>query len=230
MPRICSGGSAGIRLRNAGGINLYGFVGNDAIDEVDPFGLDNIYGSYTGGTWNNNVPNITLSGSVGGGPVNTQYNGGGLGDPIFLVGMMAGGPGWLVGGAVGSGAGWANALALFGAIALESYRDNNNHCSAALAGTVQSNGGNAPAHGGDVHNQMIDDYIDGLPENAVNIRKNQQQVDADGNNVGNNRPDLQYDIDGVHHNVEFDTNPDNSINHFNTINANDPASPIELFF
>ena len=30
---------------------------------------------------------------------------------------------------------------------------------------------------------------------AINIRKNQTQVDINGNKVGNNRPDIQYDID-----------------------------------
>ena len=78
-------------------------MGNDPKNEIDPYGLDNIYGGYSGGTYNNNVPNITLSGPVGGGPVNTQYNGGGLGDPLFLLTLEAGGPAWIVGGAVGGG-------------------------------------------------------------------------------------------------------------------------------
>lgn len=40
---------------------------------------------------------------------------------------------------------------------------------------------------------------------AQNIRKNQKQVDIDGNVVGNNRPDVQFDYNGVHTNVEYDT-------------------------
>jgi RHS repeat-associated protein len=93
-------------IREAGGINLYGYVQNNPINEIDPYGLDNIYGGYSGGTYNNNVPNITLSGSVGGGPVNTQFNGGGLQDPLFLLTLIAGGPAWAVGGAAEGGGGF----------------------------------------------------------------------------------------------------------------------------
>lgn len=93
-------------IREAGGINLYGYVQNNPLNEIDPYGLDNIYGGYSGGTYNNNVPNITLSGSVGGGPVNTQFNGGGLQDPLFLLTLIAGGPAWAVGGAAEGGGGF----------------------------------------------------------------------------------------------------------------------------
>jgi hypothetical protein len=82
-----------------GGINLYRAMDNDPVNEIDPYGLDNIYNM---GAANNAVPNITLSGPVGGGAVNTQFNGGGLGDPLFLIGGMTGGPGWLTGDVEGS--------------------------------------------------------------------------------------------------------------------------------
>ncbi len=72
-------------IQELGGINLYDYVLNDPINRIDPYGLDNIYNMAAG---NNAVPNITLSGSVNGGPVTTQYNGGGLGDPLFLIGGM----------------------------------------------------------------------------------------------------------------------------------------------
>ena len=82
-----------------GNLYPYAFVENDPVNEIDPYGLDNIYGGSNGGTWNNNVPNITLSGPLGGGPVNTRYNGGGLGDPIFLLTLESGPPAWLFGAA-----------------------------------------------------------------------------------------------------------------------------------
>lgn len=39
----------------------------------------------------------------------------------------------------------------------------------------------------------------------TNIRKNQKQVDIDGNVVGNNRPDIQFDKQGKHTNIEYYT-------------------------
>lgn len=59
-------------------------------------------------------------------------------------------------------------------------------------------------YGGVQHNQAIDEYISDLPKVATNIRKNQVQVDVNGNMVGNNRPDIQYNLDGTHYNVEFE--------------------------
>ncbi len=56
----------------------------------------------------------------------------------------------------------------------------------------------------------------------TNIRKNQQQVDVNGDRVGTNRPDIQYDQNGVHHNVEYDTNSRASTNHQTRVTANDP--------
>jgi hypothetical protein len=61
-----------------------------------------------------------------------------------------------------------------------------------------------------------------------NIRKNQQQVDAKGNKVGTNRPDIQYDKNGTHYCVEFDTNPSNGSRHDAAIQKNDPAANVEL--
>jgi hypothetical protein len=61
-----------------------------------------------------------------------------------------------------------------------------------------------------------------------NIRKNQQQVDVNGNKVGTNRPDVQYDQGGCHTCVEFDTVPRNSKRHGEVIRGNDPKSKVEL--
>jgi RHS repeat-associated protein len=48
-------------IGECGGVNLYRMNNNNPIDEIDPLGLDNMYGAVSGGTWNNNVPNVTLS-------------------------------------------------------------------------------------------------------------------------------------------------------------------------
>jgi flagellar basal body rod protein FlgB len=87
-----------------------------------------------------------------------------------------------------------------------------------------ANGGNAPPHGGTGHNQTLDDHIKILQQTdgVTNIRKNQQQVDANGNRVRTNRPDIQYDQNNVHYNVEFDTSSKGSANHQTRVTANDP--------
>jgi RHS repeat-associated protein len=95
---------------------------------------------------------------------------------------------------------------------------------------ARPNGGIAANHGGTAHNDAIDGRIRELRSDSSvsNIRKNQQQVDANGNRVGTNRPDLQYDQSGCHRCVEFDTVPRNSTRHGDVIRANDPKTKIEL--
>ena len=61
-----------------------------------------------------------------------------------------------------------------------------------------------------------------------NIRKNQAQVDVNGNKVGSNRPDVQYDMNGQHMNVEFDIKPENGLQHQQTIQNNDPNTKVIL--
>ena len=56
-------------IGEAGGINLYGFVGNNPINAIDPDGLDSMVPGVNG-TYNNSVPAVTLTGPVGG-PVNS---------------------------------------------------------------------------------------------------------------------------------------------------------------
>jgi RHS repeat-associated protein len=95
---------------------------------------------------------------------------------------------------------------------------------------ARPNGGIAPRHGGTAHNDAIDQRVRELRSDpsVSSIRKNQQQVDASGNKVGTNRPDLQYDQGGCHRCVEFDTVPRNSTRHGDVIRANDPKTKIEL--
>ncbi|WP_208852115.1 hypothetical protein [Mixta intestinalis] len=89
---------------------------------------------------------------------------------------------------------------------------------------AKANNGIAPKHGGVGHNEAIDQHIEGLQntEGVTDIRKNQQQVDVNGNKVGNNKPDIQYNKDGVNYNIEYDTSTRASRKHEKVIKANDP--------
>ncbi len=90
---------------------------------------------------------------------------------------------------------------------------------------IKPNGGNAAKHGGTEHNRRIDKMVGYLKNDPKvdQIRKNQAQVDFGAKNkVGRNRPDLQYDRDGKHYNIEWDTNPRASARHQTTVSGNDP--------
>ncbi len=92
------------------------------------------------------------------------------------------------------------------------------------------NGGTGKPHGNAKHDGMINAKVDQLKNDPTvsNIRKNQTQVDASGNRVGNNRPDVQYDQDGVHHCIEYDTVQPNGPKHANVISTNDPKAVVQL--
>ncbi len=92
------------------------------------------------------------------------------------------------------------------------------------------NNGNAKPHGGEKHNGAIDQKVEQVKKDpsVTNIRKNQQQVDVNGKNAGRNRPDVQYDKKGRHHNVEFDNSKKASEKHGTTIKQNDPNAKVEL--
>ena len=110
-----------------------------------------------------------------------------------------------------------------------SYKDAKTIGNAAngISRRILPNGGNAKPHGGKKHNDAIDEYKKKLKESGgnSNIRKNQKQVDASGNTVGNNRPDIQYDDENsVHHNIEFDSSAKHSARHKRTIESNDGQS------
>ena len=110
-----------------------------------------------------------------------------------------------------------------------SYKDAKTIGNAAngISRRILPNGGNAKPHGGKKHNDAIDEYIKKLKESGgnSNIRKNQKQVDASGNTVGNNRPDIQYDDENsVYHNIEFDSSAKHSARHKRTIESNDGQS------
>ena len=93
-----------------------------------------------------------------------------------------------------------------------------------------ANGGVAKPHGGTAHDAAIDTEIARLQQDpaVTNIRKNQQQVDINGNKVGTNRPDIQFDKNGRHHCIEFDMNPSNGGRHETVIQKNDPNAQVQL--
>lgn len=76
----------------------------------------------------------------------------------------------------------------------------------------------------DSDNDEIDKRIGKLKKDpeVTNIRKNQTQVDKNGNQVVKNRPDIQYDKNGKHHNVEYDNNPKQMNHHRQQVPQNDP--------
>ena len=95
---------------------------------------------------------------------------------------------------------------------------------------ILPNEGKGKPHGGEMHNKAIDDYIENIrKDNTVEeIRKNQRQVDIEGNTVGRNRPDVKYNKDEIHYNVEFDTKESSSEFHKKVIEQNDLKSKNEF--
>ena len=97
---------------------------------------------------------------------------------------------------------------------------------ASTALGAAANGGNAPKHGGNNHNDRIDNWVQKVRNDpqVSNIRKNQWQVDVNGNTVGRNRPDLQFDRNGRHYNLEWDNSARASRNHRRVVTRNDPSA------
>ncbi|PPI51989.1 hypothetical protein C5D35_10815 [Rathayibacter toxicus] len=63
----------------------------------------------------------------------------------------------------------------------------------------------------------------------MDIRVDQQQINAAGVRVGLNRPDLQYTKNGIRYYVEWDSvSSDRGLKHASRILANDPNARITL--
>ena len=103
------------------------------------------------------------------------------------------------------------------------------HAARAARPGPAPNQGIAKPHGGPAHDGAIDRRIEELKTDpsVTNIRKNQVQVDVEGRRVGNNRPDVQFDRCGIHHCVEYDTRPRNSVRHGQVIQQRDPNAVFE---
>ena len=93
-----------------------------------------------------------------------------------------------------------------------------------------ANQGKAPQHGSEEHNVEVDKEVERMKQGDYkDIRKNQTQVDAKGNKVGNNRPDVQgINQKGEREYVEIDKNPRSSQRHGEVIKGNDPNGKIIL--
>ena len=92
-------------------------------------------------------------------------------------------------------------------------------------GWTKANDGVFTSHGGSDHEIAIRNRVQELKDQgARNIRVNQQQVDVTGQKKGTNRPDIQYDLNDVHHNEEFDTKKSSSDKHKKVIAKNDPKA------
>jgi len=91
-----------------------------------------------------------------------------------------------------------------------------------------ANNGEAPQHGSEDHDKAINDQAEkNKQEGHTDIRKNQVQVDANGNVVGKNRPDLQStDPNGKRHTYEYDKSQKRSDAHVSKIKGNDPNTEI----
>jgi hypothetical protein len=78
--------------------------------------------------------------------------------------------------------------------------------------------------------QVQRDIADIRAANGRDIRVNQQQVNANGQRVGVNRPDLQYtDANGRRINIEYDTpSSTRGPGHQTRILSNDPSSVVIL--
>nr|WP_228530548.1 MULTISPECIES: toxin TcdB middle/N-terminal domain-containing protein [Myxococcaceae] len=154
----------------------------------------------------------------------------------YMAGELAGG---FVGGAVGGYAGSRAGKALAGAMRappveppgprLPQDVDVNPTAPRANNG-VGSNGqqapiGKSPAQAA----ELARDIRAARAKGATDIRVNQQQVNAAGERVGINRPDLQYTLNGKRFNVEYDSpSSGRGPGHEARIKANDPNAHVEL--
>ncbi len=105
---------------------------------------------------------------------------------------------------------------------------NSDKTTPAKPSAPPGNGGTTKTpHGSDEHNAKVDKVIQKMRDDAYgDIRKDQAQVDANGNKVGNNRPDAQgtNPATGQREHVEVDRDPRRGDQHEQDIKRNDPNS------
>ena len=92
-------------------------------------------------------------------------------------------------------------------------------------GARPANNGVSPPHGSPAHDARVRKIASSMKKNKwEDVRVNQQQVDAKGNVVGRNRPDVQgtHPETGQRVNIEIDTSESGSLRHQRVVPANDP--------
>ena len=94
------------------------------------------------------------------------------------------------------------------------------------------NGGTTETpHGSPEHDAKVNEEVQKMRDkNYGDIRKNQTQVDAQGNKVGNNRPDVQgtNPETGQREHVDVDRDPNRGVQHDQDIRRNDRAAKCTL--
>jgi RHS repeat-associated protein len=200
-----------------GGLNLFGFTQNSPIHRVDPFGLTSGSLPETGGTA---AIGSGVGGSVGAAAGNivrgvrdmvNAYNNiqnftdmvsGGFDetedDDEFLIEMMA---------------------------AANNSMSKRGSTGSKSVGTSPGGSPLGPQHGGNKHWDRITKIAKAMINKGwTDVRINKRQVDAKGNEVGLNRPDISgvNPITQQRHNIEIDSTRASSRHHQTVVNKNDP--------
>ena len=222
------------------GANWFAYVNNDPVNYVDLWGL--LAGEPERGFWSKVLDGVQTGLDVVGfvpgfGEIADGINalislgrGDVAGAALSAMSMV---PVW--GDAVGKGGKIARAAIKHGDKVLEAgtkLLDDANVTKKIFGNAPPANNGVAPRHGSIEHDARIQQKLGELSAEGVNmknVRKNQQQVDANGNKVGTNRPDLQWtDSEGKRHYWEIDRSKSSSIKHGETIQRNDPSGIVHL--
>jgi RHS repeat-associated protein len=200
-------------------LNMYAYSGNDPTNKTDP----------SGETWADLLTDPQAPSAA------AQVLGG--------VGLIILGGGGDAGSAAaeGASAGVATPLAVPAAIVstglITSGAVATAHGASILSNIVNKN---APAgnggttetpHGSPEHDAQVNQEVQKMrDQNYTDIRKDQAQVDANGNKVGNNRPDVQgtNPKTGQREHVEVDRDPKRGAKHERDIMRNDPSAKCTL--
>ena len=174
-------------------LDLYAYVGGDPINRSDPTGKNPAVATAAG-------IGCAITAEIG------CVEGAAIG-----AGIVIGGTAIIVGGV------W-----VWDHIHHNEQTDDGDTTDAPTA--PEANNGDGPKHGGDDHNDAVDNDIKDMRDKGyTDIRKNQTQVNANGQKVGNNRPDAQGTRpDGTREYREQDNNKKNSERHGDQIRNNDP--------
>ncbi|WP_407341987.1 RHS repeat-associated core domain-containing protein [Pengzhenrongella phosphoraccumulans] len=209
--------------------NPYGYTGGNPLQYADPLGLDWIQdaGDWSAAFGDTLTFGITKRIRIRMGTddtintCSTFYTWGGHGGTIASLAPM--GPGLVAAGQRVISAGKIASAAKAANTGTRLARD------AAVTPLAPRALGLTRSVGRASHNNALQADIAALPRGATDIRVNQQQVNALGQRVGINRPDLQYSLSGQRHYIEYEglANPRGAA-HEARLLANDPGSNFML--